>query len=153
MQNKKCKTVIRNVLDEPPDVTVIKEIERQSGCSLPEAYLTFLNEHHGGYPSPEVFTYGVGKQSILQHFFEFSKDTTYSILDYMESLKGRLPEGYLPIACDPGGNLIIMGLNGLERERIYFWDHEEELIGNKLYPISESFDDFICCFQETVVET
>jgi SMI1/KNR4 family protein SUKH-1 len=48
-----------------------------------------------------------------------------------DTYEGRLPRASLPIATDPGGNLIVLGTSNMEG--IYAWDHEHrELAENEL---------------------
>lgn len=68
----------------------------------------------------------------------------------IELLDGRLPNGFIPIGDDPGGNLICLGTNETYYDKIYFWDHEEEhgdisnmyLLANDIYEfLKKLYDD------------
>ena len=54
----------------------------------------------------------------------------------------RLPDYFVPIAHDPGGNLICISCSETENGFVYFWDHENEG-NNNVYLISKGFNDFI----------
>lgn len=63
----------------------------------------------------------------------------------------RMPSNMLPIAHDPGGNLICISCAGDDFGRVYFWDHENEVNYGKasdqdysnLYLVADNFRGFI----------
>lgn len=61
--------------------------------------------------------------------------------------KNRIIHGFIPIAEDPGGNLILLNCTGKD-EGIYFWDHELESLEDtppnisNMSLISTSFEAF-----------
>lgn len=59
----------------------------------------------------------------------------------------RLPIGFVPIGCDPGGNVICIGTDEEFTGRIYFWDHEEESEDpddmSNVHLIADSFSEFL----------
>jgi len=41
----------------------------------------------------------------------------------LDTYEGQIPEGWVPIALDPGGNLLLLGSDDVG-SRIFAWDHE-----------------------------
>ncbi|MDT5095094.1 MAG: hypothetical protein QOH60_4457 [Mycobacterium sp.] len=37
---------------------------------------------------------------------------------------GRIPDETIPVAADPADNLVLLGVEGMVRNRVMFWDHE-----------------------------
>ncbi len=67
---------------------------------------------------------GHGQDSI-NNFFRI-EEAEYSLSWWVTRSTYRIPEEFIPIADDPGGNLICLGIKGTYYENIYFWDHEQE---------------------------
>jgi hypothetical protein len=55
--------------------------------------------------------------------------------------RGRIPVDLLPIATDPFGNLLLLGMSGPRADKVYFWDHNTG--GDDVTLIANSFDDFL----------
>ncbi|MEO7734310.1 MAG: SMI1/KNR4 family protein [Kofleriaceae bacterium] len=75
-------------------------------------------------------------------------DGEFSNLERTIKLMGdRFPEDTLPIACDPFGNVVLIGLSGDKRGKVYFWDHENEAEGgpdwSNIDLVADSFDSFM----------
>ena len=122
--------------------------EIRCGSRLPRPYRAFARENNGGSPEPDGFAFADGSPgSCVHYFFPISGGTKTDRLDYILQLfAGRVPPNYLPIARDPGGNLILIELG---RGGVFFWDHEREAdVGDdpteeNIIPIAASFDDFL----------
>ncbi|MGG1646831.1 SMI1/KNR4 family protein [Peribacillus simplex] len=55
-----------------------------------------------------------------------------------------MPEDFISIANDPGGNEILIGVSGEYQGKIYFWIHDiepEEEMGN-MFILADSFAEF-----------
>src|SRR5262249_34028764 len=48
-----------------------------------------------------------------------------------KTYRGRIPEHAIPVASDPGGNLLVLSLGGDDRGQVYSWDHEFRRLGWK----------------------
>ena len=60
--------------------------------------------------------------------------------------KGRIPTGFVPIGCDPFGNLFLIQISGENHGKIFFWDHERETESPAMDNISfvaDSFEAFV----------
>lgn len=49
-----------------------------------------------------------------------------SIQWYLDTYNDRYPNVMLPIASAGGGDLLLLGLKGEYRSKIYYWDHNFE---------------------------
>jgi cell wall assembly regulator SMI1 len=137
------------------DVSQIAELEKSLHAELPQDYRSFLLIHNGGRPKKSVFIYMNGTSEELGCINRFlgihdgAFDNLYKSIETYKSFQKRLPENLLPIACDPGGNLICLSLFGNDIGNIYFWDHDweaeedEEPNYDNVHPIALSFIEFI----------
>lgn len=69
-------------------------------------------------------------------------------------LAKRIPDNFLPIGDDFGGNIICISIRGNNFGKIYFWDHEEDTYEGE-YPsyenvhlVADSFDGFVNLLQD-----
>ena len=81
---------------------------------------------------------------------ELKSATTAAISDTLATINGALDAFVeIPIADDPGGNAICLGMSGNERGKVYFWDHEmeadegDEPTFENVYLVAESFASFL----------
>lgn len=110
-----------------PDDIELDRLQMQIGCTLPTDYRYFLTSHGpgglgvaGSVPLPDHsalgarfdvdILYGVGARDDWDPFSLLQ--STYG---------GVIPDGYLPIANDPGGNLLLLQCG---TGAIFAWDHE-----------------------------
>jgi len=128
-------------------------------------YKNHLLKHNGGQCSPNVFRfYENGKltESCIDWFLAIYEGEYDNLKEYIKTYKidkKRLPVHMLPIAHDPGGNLICISCDSLDEGYIYFWDHENEVDYNvtddkdysNLYFIAKSFEEFITGLKEDFV--
>ena len=137
------------------DKSSIEAFELNIGLTFPGSYISFLLDNNGGTPEPNCFTSKDGQEgSCVDQFLGLNVDEYCNLEIYYEDYKDRIPKGFLPIAFDPGGNLVIMKINnGGEDGGIYFWDHENEAEGfepdmSNTSLISESLGDFLDSLHE-----
>ncbi|MCB9687891.1 MAG: SMI1/KNR4 family protein [Alphaproteobacteria bacterium] len=137
---------------KPVSEEVIRDVETRLGHRFPSDYRDFLRANNGGFPVPDSFAFADGRPgSKVQFFFGFGGKVRTARLDYaIATFKERLPPGLIPIASDPFGNLICIGLCGSPwEERVVFWDHEREsdegepARTDNLTPIADSFTAFL----------
>ena len=137
----------------------IEQFENEIGMKLPNDYIKFITEfglstfgldeedEEDGckYVCFSIESYYKGGEGILDVFSGFVHHGAYSLLNSYLTYEQRLFPAYIPIAYDPGGNVICMSLNSDNYESIYFVDHEEmeENRNSKVYLIATSFADFI----------
>jgi hypothetical protein len=121
----------------------ITRLEKKVNARLPESYRSFLIKNNGGVPTPETVDVpgAPGSPTDVQVFFGIGRNVESSDLGWnVENFSGRLPEGFLPIACDSGGNLFCLALSGLESGGVLYCDLEAS---EGPYPVAPDFDAFL----------
>lgn len=134
-----------------PDEAHVRALEARLGRSLPADYREFLLLHNGGRPRERVFEFvlrnGKPSDSAVDCFLALHDGASTNLERNLEILQGRIPPDVLPIADDPFGNVVLIGLDGSVRGRIYFWDHEEEPDSqpdwSNIDLVADSFDSFM----------
>ncbi|SUD91844.1 MULTISPECIES: SMI1/KNR4 family protein [Psychrobacter] len=128
----------------------IEAFEKQYSINLPQEFRSFLMKYNGGKVYPETFVFhDKTDASSISYFLGIGLKEYYYNLSYtFDMFRDRVPNNLFPIARDPGGNLILVGLSGKELGKIYFWDHEFEADGNKpdmsnVHYLSSSLDTFL----------
>jgi hypothetical protein len=129
----------------------LETIEQFLELKLPKSYRIFLLKYNGGEPIKNVFFYKEDKTngSIIDRFFGLVSNKYENLLVYLRTYRERIPLNMIPIAYDPGGNLILISVKSKDRGKIYFWDHEMEVDDGEtpdysnLTLIADSFDEFI----------
>jgi cell wall assembly regulator SMI1 len=147
-----------NIVESEAPVTKerIEEVEQTLGIKLPEQYKAFLLKHNGGGPRPSEFLYlregEEPQEGIVSWFLAIHDGAQENFLDYYRTFQHRIPKGTLPIARDPGGSLIVLGLEEPLRGKVFFWDKESEPLDGSptepelLYWVADSFEDFLSSF-------
>lgn len=130
----------------------ISRTELELGFSLPPQYKEFLLKNNGGYPEPDAFPIQDNPSDdhgLVHYFLCIKPGDVYNLVNYATLFLGRVPKNLLPIAVDPGGNLICLSVAGADRGRVYFWEHEEESQEGEtpgyenVYLVANSFDEFL----------
>lgn len=138
----------------------LHRLETALGQRLPDDYRAFLIEHNGGQPEPSLFTISEEEGSdVVQEFLGLHDGPRFLQLDNTwADHREWMPETLLPIALDPGGNMVCLGVSGEERGAVYFWDHELapgeggiETFENST-PIAASFAAFVDGLYSDVVQ-
>ena len=96
---------------------------------LPEDYRDFLLTNNGGRPRVSGFRIADGEQTsdeMLDYFLGIAPGEPDDIVAFLERYSDRLAPDLLPIAYDPFGNLICLGLSEPFEGQVLFWDHELE---------------------------
>ena len=140
---------------EPISLDEIKEAEKRMGLTLPKDYRDFLLESNAGRPEqPCVFEMkdphrDSMQEGTVERFLGITKSERTNLEDRVNGSRDRMPPDVIPIAYDPGGNLICLSIKGKHKDEVYFWDHEfeaeedEEPTRDNLYLISKSFSGFL----------
>lgn len=120
----------------PAPTDALDRFEATIGQRLPEDYREFLVRCNGGYgcgcgyiqyhgPTPA----GHAADACLNHVGGFREESYFSLessYDNYQKYEIRIPKDLIWIADDPFGNAICLGISGVHRDRIFFWDHENE---------------------------
>ena len=112
----------------------LEQVERKFAIKLPIQYRKFLLAHNGGQPVPNQFHFkkeqGPYTDSMVDWFLAVYEGENDNFEEYFDTYKGdeqRLPENLVPIAHDPGGNLVCISVSGDDEGAVFFfWDHEHE---------------------------
>jgi cell wall assembly regulator SMI1 len=137
---------------EPVGLQDILKLESEIGLSLPNEYRAFLLKHNGGRPKPDafpIFGNAADNQGLVHSFLCVRPGDVYHLPDWIRRYQERLPEGFIPVAVDQGGNLVCIATIGEQEGQVFFWDHEEEVDeGEKpgfqnVYFISDGFQNFL----------
>jgi hypothetical protein len=132
----------------------LRQFEDALGTTLPEDYRKFLLEHNGPFIVDSFFD---GKEI---DFSTFSNDPFFGITDLCErnldserlGNEGYLPDGCLAIIGDGCGNYACIGLQGHNRGKIYYFDHEVNPHGviSDMNLLADTFADFWTGLEEDV---
>ncbi|KQY87325.1 hypothetical protein ASD24_05545 [Paenibacillus sp. Root52] len=169
MEARLTKLGMSTMGDNKVDKGKVENIEKKYVISLPELYKHFLLSYEEVEFEQEIqfktientpWSHGDGFESLASFFV--TSDGTNKLEKKIEQYYERIPTSIFPIADDSAGNLICIGVKDDEyRGRIYFWDHENELVAkvmldedlkdvssidnywDNVYLIAESFIDFI----------
>jgi cell wall assembly regulator SMI1 len=141
----------------------LNSIEKKLGIVLPDEYRSFLLKHNGGRPRPKcVFHFknenGKSCDSMVDWFlaiYDGEHDNFETYYKLYKAREARLPKELIPIAHDPGGNLICIAVSGEKKGSVFFWDHEKEADEHEpadyrnVYLITNSFNEFIASLSES----
>ena len=131
----------------------VAKFEKKNKLRLPAAYRGFLLRQNGGAPRPDRIAVPgwSGGFTGLNVFFALNAEEGDDLQENLDDYEDRIPEGFLPIADDPGGNLFLLALDGEHEGRIFLWDHEDELDDDgeskqdmsNMYEVATSIDDLL----------
>ena len=126
----------------------LSEFEARIGYRLPDQYREFLLVHNGALVEPRCFwveddTYS---DEIEGCFYGLHDGYGHNFKSRYLDDPSHFPKKVLPIADDGMGNYICIGLEGSQRGRILFYDHERHWENNTaadLEPLADSFENFL----------
>ena len=119
------------------------------GIAISPTYERFLRSTNGGRPlhSARFLLPEINEEVMLGVLFGIGEsDSSLDLMAVYKNCKDELPDGYLPIGEDPGGNRILLSLGQRETESIHFWDRVgflERPTGRKLFMVAENIDEFL----------
>lgn len=119
--------------EAPVSESLLSEVEKLIGVEFPQDYRSHLLAFNGGQPRPSGFAFtehGQRTRSRIDWFLAVHDGEYDNLLQYAKRYKldqKRVPTRMLPIAHDPGGNLLLVSCEGRDRGAVYFWDHEKEV--------------------------
>ena len=132
---------------------VLEALEQVWEFKLPSSYRSFLLKYNGGVPINDTFYFknDLARGSLVQLFLGVTSEKHANLLKHLQTYRGRIPDTMFPIAYDPSGNLILLAVKGSDREKVFFWDHENEVESGQgevsgysnLTLISDGFDEFL----------
>lgn len=144
-------TIVKD--EEKLTLEKLKAVEKIIGVTLPEEYRKFLLAHNGGSPRPQAFEYRCGDRpprlGAVAYFLAIYDGDAENFLDFYETFRGRIPPDTIPVARDPGGNLILLGTSGPNAGKVFFWikdeeaDEDEEADYSNVCFVAETFNKFL----------
>jgi hypothetical protein len=102
----------------------VARFERANKLTLPKDYRGFLREQNGGRPRDGEFAVPGWGVTVVDTFFGIGTGDTYDLQQQLDRLADSRNSDLLPIATDPGGLLLFLGIRGPYVGRIFFWDHK-----------------------------
>lgn len=145
--------------DSGPSLTIamLDEFEEHFNLELPQDYRLFMIEHNGGRPEEDwVFDFieagseGATSSVLCDFYFidRIDNDSLYSIASLYQFLveEELIPPSLLPIACDPGGNYLLLCVSERDYGKVCFGNHELADSETGYYIMSliaDSFTEFI----------
>lgn len=128
-----------------PDVA---ELEQRLNFRLPSSYRRFLLDYDGGAPDPNCVEIPEFGETDVQVFFGVRRDIETSRISWnLDSLKERLPDRVVPIACDSGGNVFCLSARSYDAGAVLYFDLES-VFGDleaqtPTYVVARSFAEFV----------
>ena len=118
---------------------------------LPKDYASFVTNYFDQQLKKKYFKTKDGKvESLLKSFI-----SRQDVEEYLNKKLGtELPEELLPIAVDPAGNKICIGINGNVYGKIFYWGEDEEYEEHEpsydcIRLVADSFTEFMNGLTET----
>lgn len=155
-----------HLVDSGPTISRadIAKFERSHNLKIPKSYRDFLLKHNGGRPIPREFRVKPKRLAVVSKFFPLrmtGRETLSSMYRSFVKLR-RVRAGFLPVAIDDGGNLLLLGVAAAFRDKVYWWElepthgrgHEEDTDAPNLHRteiVADTFTKFINSFSELVV--
>jgi hypothetical protein len=123
----------------------IGEYEHRLCVSLPQSYRQFLLADNGGYPVPNRLLVPECGETLVDVLYGMREEgQPYDLLSEQEQVRdfGQIPEGWLRIGHDPGGNSLLLCTEGEKCGQVYYWDSAAFFEGSSdegnTYPVAES---------------
>lgn len=114
---------------------------------LPVQYRDFLLEYNGGNVKPNVFKISDDEgETALNTLYGLDINESYDELSSVfDSLYGEIPNEFISIGDDSGGNQICLGTSEEYAGKIYIFLHDIEPTEkmSNMFLISDSFDSFL----------
>ncbi len=136
----------------------LQALESRLAFPLPNEYRQFLLAHNGGRLNPAEFHFknqtGPYTDSCVDSFYAVydGDHNNFEKIYLFCKAEGLFPPHIIPIADDPGGNIICLSVSGPDMNSVYFWDHEGiDEYGKQanLHLIADSFSEFLLGLEET----
>ncbi len=125
----------------------IEQFEQRNGISLPDSYKAFLLKTNGGEPTPDrLFIPGwSGQSTCVNHFLGIGQGGYYDLEASFQNAEDYIPDRFIPIAIDTGGNMLCTCTSGDSAGKIFFWDHEHPQgdAPSSLYEVASSVDELL----------
>jgi hypothetical protein len=138
----------------PVSARKVTTFERRFGINLPADYKQFLRSTNGGIPAPNCFRVPDRGDALAGWLYGIRDERTDGDLEWEQgqaTLWDPLPDGFIAIGEDPGGNRLLLATLGEDAGRVFFWDRVGFWIredGHNTFPVAASFTEFVQSFRE-----
>jgi len=121
----------------------LAQFEETLGFSLPADYREFLLRRNGGkFQGSVVKVTGLDAKVALDEFFGLDLDERLNLELWNYQYSYKKPAGSLVIGADPGGGMVLLGLDP-GWSGVYYWDYsqwfEKSTPEHNIYLMAESF--------------
>ena len=124
-----------SLVSSPLTHSMIAVAERRLGFGLPAPYQRFLLRYNGGRPALCLFPIRWVDSTLQAQYPDGMLDVFLCLCDgqqtdlfhRIEVYRERIPADLMPIADDPGGSLILLGVQGARTGQVWFWSHDYEV--------------------------
>jgi len=130
--------------NEPINIDDIKALENKMQIKFPQEYIAFMLEQNGGSPKKCEFDLPDDSNSSVVNYFYPMGDMDGNLEKKHFIFDGEIPENFITIGCDSGGNQILLRIKCENIGELYFWDHDvdpEE--GNNMHFLAISLSEFL----------
>jgi hypothetical protein len=141
-----------------PEITEaeIQRTQHELRLIFPVDYRRFLLDFNGGKPVPNFLLIpDLNEKVIIDSFYGIGRpysDLSKSTAELRYSLD--MPEKFIPIAFDPGGNSLIMESGNVEGAEVYYWDSARHFAlstdEENAFLVAHSFADLLTKFEATM---
>ncbi len=123
-------TITEHLCTDRPTDASLASFSAVTNVTLPDDYKDFLKRENGGRPAPRKFKFttrqGRREDGAVHYFFGLHEGLIGNLKGTLDRFRQRIPTGYLPVATDPFGNLILLKVTAPSLGSMHFWDHEKE---------------------------
>ena len=129
----------------------IKNLEIVAGKKLPAQYIALLEATKGncvmldaGCYMPIEFSPKCCEESgnLLNTIYGFTEGYD-DLIKLIDTYRGRISKGYIPIAEHPGGDQICLCLKKRNYGKIYYWVHDLPYEDKDMFLVADSVEDFL----------
>jgi len=123
-------------------VSEIEKAIKKMGVKVSQEYMDFMTDQNGGNPKVCNFTLPDGTDSSVVNVFYPIGDMEGNLERKNFIFDGEIPEGFITVGNDSGGNQILLGVNDKVWGQIYFWDHEADS-DESMHFLANSLNEFL----------
>ncbi|GLI82626.1 SMI1/KNR4 family protein [Rossellomorea marisflavi] len=116
--------IVWQFADQAVSEEYVKKTGSELGYELPEDYIECVALNNGANVEPDLFHVGT-VEKVFGTLLSYDQDNDEYIVDVFNSYKAALPNGLVPFAFDPAGNLLCFDYKNHESNPvIVYWEHE-----------------------------
>lgn len=134
---------------KPITQTDIAAFEEWAEIKLPESYKQFLLETNGGFCQPSCFKFYFPRYEIYE-WGDVGRLLGISDPEDTRSLHKWVQKGTsdIPLALGHGGNMLILGVAGEDKGKVYYWIHDTFEGDQDTFFVANDFAEFLAMLQD-----